>query len=72
MAADLAAADRGDTGSNVGVAHVGINTPEGKWERDQCKKNLGDLLVVANEIKHALITLNATKANDSSPLSIKK
>ena len=59
----------GDTRPDIGIAHVGLDTPEGKRERDQCQETLGDPAVVANEFKHALKTLDATKANCRSPLS---
>jgi len=51
---DLAASDAGDIRSAIDVPHVGFNAPESEREGDQNKETLGDSLVVANEIEHAL------------------
>ena len=68
LAGDLAAPHAGQFRIPVDVADVGFDAPESKRKGDQGKENLGDSLVVANDIEHAMKTLDATKANACSPL----
>ena len=42
----------GDVVSRTGIADIGFNTEKGKGQRDQRQKNLDDLLVVPDCVKH--------------------
>ena len=70
LLADLAAANGGDFTAAIDISDIGFDAPEGKGQRDHGKKDLGDPLVVADDVEqaHAAYTLNATKANSGSPL----
>jgi hypothetical protein len=48
---DLRVTDTGQIGTGAGVADVRVDTPEGKRQGDQGKKNLDDSLVIANGVK---------------------
>jgi hypothetical protein len=52
LLADLGVADPGHRVPGSRIAHVGIDAEEGERQRDQRQKDLDDLLVVANCVKH--------------------
>jgi hypothetical protein len=50
---NLAAPHGGQLRVDRRIAYIGLDAPESERQRDQGKKNLGDFLVVADDIKPA-------------------